>query len=247
LVLQAYAVNNDKFFDVTTFNGKVVTLYAMFGNIYKPDCVRVNEIEVISINRSQNSDSKCFADLPVRFLLNGKWLDGFLTNNLVIKLYSSERDCGAKFFRFIWLNGAYRDSLLRINNREVTLVHKKNLHLASFNYINSASILISRLNHSNIILDGVDMMANFEAMVRPSSEVGNNTINSVGESVIQNVQTDTMESWIDSLEAMGWKIVYIVVSIFSFFLFCFLLFLFVLDCVFWALPQAAWPLRVMFR
>ena len=87
LQLRIIARTPDKFFRINTLLGEEAVVYSKYNNVFLPQCKRINLINIIT------STTYCFEDLPAFFSLDNKTLNGYVTNERVIKLTSQVVPC----------------------------------------------------------------------------------------------------------------------------------------------------------
>jgi hypothetical protein len=77
--MNMYKKLENEFFTFNDFNGNEALLYSDKGQIYVPNCVQINRIEVIE------KTEKCYDDLSAIINANNQSITVFLTNDLVLK------------------------------------------------------------------------------------------------------------------------------------------------------------------
>jgi len=130
--------------------GQVVIVYNRNGDLIVPNCLNLNEVEVLE------DTSKCYNDFPVRLTLNNKSVIGFLTEDNIIQEYSKivECDTANKSLYFPTLNmrikkiGSRTFKKYEVNRK--TKLNYKQKNFAKLNF-----------HHSSLVVNGVDTISEF--------------------------------------------------------------------------------------
>ena len=83
-IINIYQMLNNKYTKLTDIHNNQIIIYNNFGELLIPQCIAIKEIEI------QNKLSFCYADIPIKFLVNNVTTTGFLTDNGIIKIHSEQ-------------------------------------------------------------------------------------------------------------------------------------------------------------
>lgn len=166
-VLSVFSKSEDKFFTHYLRDGSSVTFYTTMGTIYKADCIKVNQIKILTDTRKENS-SICFADQPVIFI-NTNWSrTGYLTNDGIIKQISDLVPCN-RIVQYIQLIN--QSNTIMRNNFQTSLVPNSQLQYYKFDYLGN-KIRELDIHHNPLLLDGIDLLSTFQEVINHEMSAG---------------------------------------------------------------------------
>lgn len=179
--LQLFATISDKFFKINDLNGNNVVIYTKFNQIFIPDCVLIDAIEI-------RHEKQCFEDVPVKIQVKSKWLNVFLTSNNFLKSFSKIQDCSIINDRTIL--ESLKNVIVRIGKDiKVMQVNTYNGEYLTIDYKNYTQ---KNYYHHDEIIKGYDFLNNFEQV---------NHLNDIEESfsILPDDQIETNSDFISKL------------------------------------------------
>ena len=153
--LHTFALFHDRSFRIRDLKDNEAIVYSMDGQIYVPQCKKIQTIEV------DEDRTTCFRDLPITFTNSkNKKYTGYLTTERVIRLTSEIVKCDGRI-RHISLGKD--DKAIRIQNGKVDLVGDRNFYK---NKIRLQAYNLDDINfkHSEIITEGFDVIHEIERL-----------------------------------------------------------------------------------
>ena len=158
-MLKLFALQKDKFMRIEDFKGSELIVYTHNSQIYLPNCVNITTIKLVPNSKS------CYEDVPIMFSLNNKFLEGYLTNDRIIKAYSKELTCDswAKFFNFP------NSNMTLVRTGKVSkLVKSNSINFAKVDFSNH--LVYKNFTHLNKLVNGVDIIGQMHKLTQ-SNEV----------------------------------------------------------------------------
>jgi len=150
--LEILSMFNEKFFTITDLNGNKLIVYSKLNQLFIPDCVNVESIEIRSID-------ECYSEIPVTIQVsNGNKLNVFLTSNNFLKSFSKKIDCKLVNDRIIL--PSLRKVLVRVENK-IKLNEVNNYNAVYLSFENKNSTILNFFHHEEII-NGYEFLKDFD-------------------------------------------------------------------------------------
>jgi len=147
-IANIYSKIDDEYFKINDFNGNEAILYSDQGLIYVPQCLNINQIEII------NETKNCFKDIPIKTQIKNRTIIAFLTQDKIIRLFSKEQSCNNNKLT-IHLNNK---TIVKENNKVII----KNEEIHDKIDINIQWYNISKINHmvkhDEIIINSINLL-----------------------------------------------------------------------------------------
>ena len=127
-ILHSIANTNDRYTRLTDYKKKPVIVYSLYGELYRPDCLKVNTIYM------KKDNEKCYLDFEITVTINNKNISAFLTHYGIVKTHSQEIKCIKNSIRKIKLP---KSDLIIVNkNNHNSLVSAKDFKLDKLTFLN---------------------------------------------------------------------------------------------------------------
>ena len=149
--LKIFAQIPNRFFRINTLIGEEAIVYSKHSNVFLPQCKKVYRIEIIA------DTAYCFENIPVIFLNKNKTINGYLTNEKVIKLSSQVTQCTGKENLVELGNETYIKTL----NRKSELIIKPKLYRKVVR-LNIYNLNGMNYQHANEVVEGFDSVHEIE-------------------------------------------------------------------------------------
>ena len=168
-LLKIYSSFNDKFFKIKDYKNKDTVLFAKYGSVFKPNCVKIYEFDV---NITKNT-KECYEDIPITFKFNETIRYGFLTNDGIIKDISAKTQCNKHHFIFK-VSNYY--AVIKIANRyEVVKGIDTEKLFKKINFLNFE--IYNDFRHLDFVKEGFDVLSTENSVKLIHEEVGSWFIN----------------------------------------------------------------------
>ena len=158
-LLKLFKLQNGRFFTINDRTSNELIVYSYNNKLTIPTCVTVSNVTIIK------ATGKCYKDMAVSFYVNNKKINGFLTEDLIIVLKSSQTDCDSNF-KIIQLN---ETTNLQMENNYIIATRN------NFNYIDLSisSKNLNKLNfhHSEKIINGYTQIDELSTYVKVIDDV----------------------------------------------------------------------------
>ena len=146
--INIYSKLDDEFFTFTDINGNEATLYSDMSRVFIPNCIEVNDIEVLE------KTNRCYKDFAVIFKNKNETISAFLTNDRILRATSKEVTC-KNHHQLIHLKSSHR--IIKMAGTVVTIgPDERYIHLK----VNILNANISKINyhHDAAIIQGIDII-----------------------------------------------------------------------------------------
>jgi len=187
--INLYSKIDDEFFVFSDFNGNDAVLYSDQGRIFIPQCVIIDEIQLI------NKTTLCYKDVPVIIKLQNKSINAFLTQERIIRMVSKQVSC-VNNKQIIHVN-----SETQIIKTENTIKLEKELQFRTvkFNLQNNNITKINFMfNHDQIIINSLNLIKDIMNVTMVDAEKGDVYIIRDSQSENENTFSDLIKKLEDS-------------------------------------------------
>ena len=125
-LVNSASIANDKYFKFKDYRNNDLILYSLYGEIYKPECVNVNEIFF------DNNPEKCYKDFEIVATVKGKNISSFLSHYGIIKTHSQELPCINDLIRTVPIPNQVNYIINKNNIQKVVNVNEIKLEEVTF-------------------------------------------------------------------------------------------------------------------
>ena len=196
------------------FKNTDVIVYAKKGQVFRPSCADINNIEV------QFKSDYCYKDIPVKIQHLNQSINAFITPAGIIRDTSKVIECDDTPLYITLKTNYSNDIIIYKMNKNYHVVNVSDVKLKSLNYLNSH--FHEKLDHAKVLIEEFDMLKQIETLEKVSEPFGewfvtaNREIkkqNSGVNEIIHNVVNGIGDFLSKILRACGTIIVIIVITI----------------------------------
>ena len=144
--LKLLSQHDDTFMRIFDYNNNEVTVYASQNQIFLPRCIKIKSINIVS-------SEKCYRDVPITFQLGDYTENAFLSQDRIIRAYSTEIQC-QKFPRYITL--PFLEKTIVLFNQQVDIVDTRKINFENFDFYDHFQY--KNLTHVDGLLKGVNIL-----------------------------------------------------------------------------------------
>lgn len=147
-ILRTISLANDRFIKLNDHSGDEVIVYSRDNLLYMPQCTSVSNVTL------QTETKYCYKHTPIIFTIIDKKISGYLTNNNIIRTFSSEANCSSI------------NQLIEIENSNKAVLRKGKTAQLIDNYLRKSQVFFSSQNQQDMnfmahhhakILAGIDL------------------------------------------------------------------------------------------